>query len=99
MVAGEEAQYDIQKEQPPSSSQLDAKDILHAWRDFECSFFAAALLKPVEIAVTPKAIPTARNPIRIGPSPGVKYQSVKSIAHKITINFFMNHFVSGLPNI
>ncbi len=25
---------------------LDAKDIVHAWRDFECSFFAAALLCP-----------------------------------------------------
>jgi hypothetical protein len=25
---------------------VDAKDILHAWRDFECSFFAGALLCP-----------------------------------------------------
>jgi hypothetical protein len=25
---------------------LDPKDILHAWRDFECSFFAGALLCP-----------------------------------------------------
>ena len=48
------------------------------------AFFEAALLRPVEIAVTPKAIPTERNAIRIGPSPGVRYQSVKSIAHKIT---------------
>ena len=46
MVAGSQTQYDIKKEQPPSSSQLDAQDILHAWRDFECSFFAAALLCP-----------------------------------------------------
>ncbi|PKF62161.1 DUF3612 domain-containing protein [Psychromonas sp. psych-6C06] len=46
MVAGDQTQYDIQKEQIPSSSQLDAQDILHAWRDFECSFFAAALLCP-----------------------------------------------------
>jgi len=25
---------------------IDAKDILYAWRDFECSYFAAALLAP-----------------------------------------------------
>jgi len=28
------------------SMNVDAKDILHAWRDFECSYFAAALLAP-----------------------------------------------------
>ncbi len=28
------------------SSALDAQDIIHAWRDFECSFFAGALLCP-----------------------------------------------------
>jgi hypothetical protein len=28
------------------SSNIDAKDILYAWRDFECSYFAAALLAP-----------------------------------------------------
>ncbi|MGH1541303.1 MAG: DUF3612 domain-containing protein [Arenicella sp.] len=28
------------------SMTLDSEDILHAWRDFECSFFAAALLCP-----------------------------------------------------
>ncbi|OED41125.1 MerR family transcriptional regulator [Chromatiales bacterium (ex Bugula neritina AB1)] len=28
------------------SSAVDAQDIIHAWRDFECSFFAAALLCP-----------------------------------------------------
>ncbi len=28
------------------SSTVDAQDILHAWRDFECSFFAGALLCP-----------------------------------------------------
>lgn len=27
-------------------STVDAQDILHAWRDFECSFFAGALLCP-----------------------------------------------------
>lgn len=29
-----------------TSSALDSKDIVHAWRDFECSFFAGALLCP-----------------------------------------------------
>jgi transcriptional regulator with XRE-family HTH domain len=28
------------------STNIDAKDILYAWRDFECSYFAAALLAP-----------------------------------------------------
>ena len=28
------------------SSAIDAQDIVHAWRDFECSFFAGALLCP-----------------------------------------------------
>jgi transcriptional regulator with XRE-family HTH domain len=28
------------------SMNVDAKDILYAWRDFECSYFAAALLAP-----------------------------------------------------
>ena len=28
------------------SPNVDAKDILYAWRDFECSYFAAALLGP-----------------------------------------------------
>lgn len=28
------------------ASALDAQDIVHAWRDFECSFFAGALLCP-----------------------------------------------------
>ncbi|QLE84933.1 DUF3612 domain-containing protein [Shewanella sp. Scap07] len=30
----------------PTSSTVDAQDILHAWRDFESSFFAGALLCP-----------------------------------------------------
>ena len=29
-----------------ASSALDSRDIVHAWRDFECSFFAGALLCP-----------------------------------------------------
>jgi len=29
-----------------TSSALNAQDIVHAWRDFECSFFAGALLCP-----------------------------------------------------
>ena len=32
--------------QAPSSSELNSKDILQAWRDFESSFFAGALLCP-----------------------------------------------------
>ena len=48
------------------------------------AFFAAALLRPVEIAVTPNAIPTESNAIKMIPNPGLRYQSVKSIAHKIT---------------
>ena len=32
--------------QEPESANMDAKDILHAWRDFECSYFAGALLCP-----------------------------------------------------
>ncbi|MGD8110754.1 DUF3612 domain-containing protein [Vibrio sp. TRT 21S02] len=31
---------------PPSSSELNSQDILQAWRDFESSFFAGALLCP-----------------------------------------------------
>jgi transcriptional regulator with XRE-family HTH domain len=30
----------------PESTNVDARDILFAWRDFECSYFAAALLAP-----------------------------------------------------
>ena len=30
----------------PFRSGIEAKDVLHAWRDFECSFFAGALLCP-----------------------------------------------------
>ena len=29
-----------------SAAGMDAQDVLHAWRDFECSFFAGALLAP-----------------------------------------------------
>ena len=29
-----------------AAAGLNAQDVLHAWRDFECSFFAAALLCP-----------------------------------------------------
>ncbi len=35
-----------QNERKAYSNELTAKDILHAWRDFECSFFAGALLCP-----------------------------------------------------
>ncbi len=29
-----------------SAAGMDAQDVLHAWRDFECSFFAGSLLAP-----------------------------------------------------
>lgn len=32
--------------QEPESASVDARDILYAWRDFECSYFAGALLCP-----------------------------------------------------
>ncbi len=31
---------------PPSSGGMNTQDVLYAWRDFECSFFAGALLGP-----------------------------------------------------
>jgi transcriptional regulator with XRE-family HTH domain len=34
------------RRQDVESPNMDAKDILYAWRDFECSYFAAALLGP-----------------------------------------------------
>ncbi len=43
------------------SPNIDAKDILYAWRDFECSYFAAALLAPK----TPFRQFLARNAYRI----------------------------------
>ena len=30
----------------PASTGMNSQDVLHAWRDFECSFFAGALLCP-----------------------------------------------------
>ncbi len=30
----------------PASAGMNSQDVLHAWRDFECSFFAGALLCP-----------------------------------------------------
>ncbi|MDZ7644199.1 MAG: DUF3612 domain-containing protein [Woeseiaceae bacterium] len=42
-VAGEKPEM---RQPETESPQLDAKDILYAWRDFECSYFAAALLGP-----------------------------------------------------
>ena len=48
MVAGRNQSYSLHEEQllQQSGATLDAQDILHAWRDFECSFFAGALLCP-----------------------------------------------------
>jgi transcriptional regulator with XRE-family HTH domain len=36
----------LERRQDVESPNIDAKDILYAWRDFECSYFAAALLGP-----------------------------------------------------
>jgi transcriptional regulator with XRE-family HTH domain len=36
----------IGRQHDAESPNLDAKDVLYAWRDFECSYFAAALLAP-----------------------------------------------------
>ncbi|HNP36281.1 MAG TPA: DUF3612 domain-containing protein [Woeseiaceae bacterium] len=38
--------YGSDRRHDTESSNIDAKDILFAWRDFECSYFAAALLAP-----------------------------------------------------
>lgn len=43
VVSGDRTQSRMPEAESP---QLDAKDILFAWRDFECSYFAAALLAP-----------------------------------------------------
>lgn len=43
LVSGDRTQSRLPEAESP---QLDAKDILFAWRDFECSYFAAALLAP-----------------------------------------------------
>jgi len=36
----------LDRRQNRESPNMDAKDVLFAWRDFECSYFAAALLGP-----------------------------------------------------
>ena len=46
MVVGEHDDQAQQNQASMHSSTVDAKDILYAWRDFECSFFAGALLCP-----------------------------------------------------
>ncbi len=48
MVAGKTfgSNLDDNGEIATQSPELNAQDILHAWRDFECSFFAGALLCP-----------------------------------------------------
>ena len=40
------AQVSGHRRHDAGSVTVDAKDILYAWRDFECSYFAAALLAP-----------------------------------------------------
>ncbi len=48
MIVGKRQGNSVAEENPAlsGSTDLDVKDILHAWRDFECSFFAGALLCP-----------------------------------------------------
>ncbi|USD63977.1 DUF3612 domain-containing protein [Vibrio sp. SCSIO 43136] len=47
VVADANPSYGVRDEaQPNTSVELDSTKILHAWRDFECSFFAGALLCP-----------------------------------------------------
>lgn len=38
--------YGSERRNDGESATIDAQDILYAWRDFECSYFAAALLAP-----------------------------------------------------
>lgn len=45
MVAGRGVTDSLRKQQNDASA-VDSQDIIHAWRDFECSFFAGALLCP-----------------------------------------------------
>ena len=48
------------------------------------AFLAGLLSNPVDSAVMPIATPNESIPIKIGPSPGLVYQFVALIAHKIT---------------
>ena len=47
-----------------SAAGMNAQDVLHAWRDFECSFFAGALLAPARSvpALPRRASATASRP-------------------------------------
>ena len=38
-----------------AAAGMSAQDVLHAWRDFECSFFAGALLAPKHRPPPPRA--------------------------------------------
>lgn len=47
LIADSKPSYGLRDEnQANNSVELDSTKILHAWRDFECSFFAGALLCP-----------------------------------------------------
>lgn len=47
VVADSNPSYEVRDESKSGGSvELDSTKILHAWRDFECSFFAGALLCP-----------------------------------------------------
>ncbi len=46
LVSPHSATQSGESEPGPSSGGMGAQDVLYAWRDFECSFFAGALLCP-----------------------------------------------------
>ncbi|HEY2678752.1 MAG TPA: DUF3612 domain-containing protein [Steroidobacteraceae bacterium] len=46
MISPHSAAHSGEGEQPGSAGGMGAQDVLYAWRDFECSFFAGALLCP-----------------------------------------------------
>jgi transcriptional regulator with XRE-family HTH domain len=46
LISPHEATWNEVAEQAAGGTSMGAQDVLYAWRDFECSFFAAALLCP-----------------------------------------------------
>jgi transcriptional regulator with XRE-family HTH domain len=45
-ISPRSAMHSAEADGPQSSAGMGAQDVLYAWRDFECSFFAGALLCP-----------------------------------------------------
>jgi len=46
LIFAHAATQSTDREEPGSTAGMGAQDVLYAWRDFECSFFAGALLCP-----------------------------------------------------